>query len=114
MLIGYLMAAAETFLATYVTGVFRLSACGIGPTEMRILLCIGSLCLLYKPVVHLGGWGSFRLFDIGGMTALAGFALVLASSVIRNVRLLRCISLAFMDVKYENGANQPMSYTIFQ
>ena len=61
------MVSAERYLATHVLGVFRLSFMGMGPTELRILLAIGTLFLLYKPIVKLGGLGSFHLFDLGGI-----------------------------------------------
>ena len=62
LLVGYMMVSAEIFLATYSLGVFRLSFGPIGGTELRILLSIGTLYLLYKPVVQLGTLGAFRLF----------------------------------------------------
>src|SRR5207247_11389855 len=38
LLVGYVLVAAESFLATHALGVFRISCFGIGPTELRILL----------------------------------------------------------------------------
>ena len=88
LLIGFLMVSAESYLATHVLGVFRLSFMGMGPTELRILLSIGTLFLLYKPVVQLGGLGSFNLFDLGGTCGIAGMAVTLIVSSIRNTRFL--------------------------
>jgi phosphatidylglycerophosphate synthase len=88
MLAAYLTAAAEEFLATHVRQVFHLSFMGFGPTELRIILAIGTLYLLHKPWVHLGGLGEFRLFDVGGAVAIAGLALKLVVSAARNTHAL--------------------------
>jgi phosphatidylglycerophosphate synthase len=84
LLAAYLTAAAEEFLATHVSRVFHLSFLGFGPTELRIILSIGTIYLLYKPWVHLGSLGVYRLFDVGGVIAIGGMALKLAVSAIRN------------------------------
>ncbi len=84
MLAAYLTAAAEEFLATHVRRVFHLSFLGFGPTELRIILAIGTLYLLYKPGVHLGRLGVFRLFDVGGAVAIAGLALKVVVSAACN------------------------------
>ena len=88
MLATYLSATAEEFLATHVRRVFHLSFLGFGPTELRIILAIGTLYLLHKPWVHLGSLGVYRLFDVGGTVAIAGIALKLAVSAIRNGQAL--------------------------
>jgi len=88
MLAAYLTAAAEEFLATHVRRVFHLSFLGFGPTELRIILAIGTLYILYKPWVHLGSVGVFRLFDVGGLVAIAGLALKLVVSAVRNTHAL--------------------------
>jgi archaetidylinositol phosphate synthase len=88
MLAAYLTAAAEEFLATHVRQVFHLSFLGFGPTELRIILAIGTLYLLYKPWVHLGSLGVYRLFDVGGAVAIAGLALKLVVSAVRNTHAL--------------------------
>lgn len=88
MLAAYLTAAAEEFLATHVRRVFHLSFLGFGPTELRILLAVGTLYLFYKPWVHLGSLGMFRLFDVGGVVAIAGMAVKLVVSAVRNTHAL--------------------------
>jgi len=88
MLAAYLMLAAEEFLATHVRQVFHLSFLRIGPTELRIILAIGTLYLLRGPWVHLGGMGVYRLFDVGGIIAIAGMALKLVVSAVRNTHAL--------------------------
>jgi phosphatidylglycerophosphate synthase len=84
VLIGYLLVSGEVFLATAVHGVFRMASFGVGPTELRILLAIGTLALLRDPHVDLDGWGRLRLFDFGGLIAVAGFAATLTIAVARN------------------------------
>lgn len=89
LLIGYLMLSAETYLATHACGIFRLSLLKVGPTELRILLAIGTVYLLYKPWVVVAG-GLYRLFDVGGVVAIVGMALALTIAVARNTRDLYC------------------------
>jgi len=55
LLIGFLMLSAETYLATHACGIFRISLLKVDPTELRILLAVGTVCLLYKPWVVVGG-----------------------------------------------------------
>jgi archaetidylinositol phosphate synthase len=88
LLVAYLMVNAELFLATHVQRVFCLSFLRMGPTELRIILAVGTLYLLYKPWVRVGIIGVFRLFDVGGTVAIAGLALKLVVSAIRNTRSL--------------------------
>jgi phosphatidylglycerophosphate synthase len=88
MLAAYLMVTAEEYLATHVRQVFHLSFLRIGPTELRIILAIGTLYLLRGPWVHLGVIGVFRLFDVGGIIAIAGMALKLVVCAIRNTHAL--------------------------
>jgi len=84
LLAAYLMVAAEEFLATHVQRVFHLSFLSIGPTELRIILAIGTVYLLHRPWVQLGGIGVFRLFDVGGIIAIVGLLLKLVVCAIRN------------------------------
>ena len=82
------MVNAEEFLATHVQRVFHLSFLRIGPTELRIILAIGTVYLLYRPWVQLGALGVFRLFDVGGIVGIAGLALKLAVCAVRTSRAL--------------------------
>jgi archaetidylinositol phosphate synthase len=88
MLAGYMTVAAEEFLATHVRRVFHLSFLGFGPTELRIILAVGTLYLLYSPWVSLGALGVFRLFDVGGVVAIAGLVVKLVVSAARNTHAL--------------------------
>ena len=84
LLIGYLLVSGEVFLATAVRGVFRMAAFGVGPTELRILLAIGTVALLRDPHVDLGTLGRLRLFDFAGLIATAGMGITLLAAVARN------------------------------
>jgi len=88
VLVAYLMAVAEEFLSTHVQCVFHLSFLRIGPTELRIVLAIGTLYLLHTPWVQLGALGVFRLFDVGGIIGIAGLGLKFVVSAVRNSRAL--------------------------
>lgn len=83
LLVAYLLLSVEVYLASYTLGDFKISYFRIGPTELRILLAIGNLALLWKAVVHLAG-RSYRLFDIGGTLGIGGMLLVLVISVVQH------------------------------
>jgi hypothetical protein len=66
----------------------------LGPTELRILLAVGNLALLWKPRVHFLG-GNYKLFDVGGAIGLAGMALMVIFFTAQNtVRLYRAERIA--------------------
>lgn len=88
LLTGFLLIAAESFLATHALGIFRLSFMRIGGTELRIGLAVGTLWLLYQPSVKIAGFGPFLLFDVGGVSAIAAMAFALSVSTIRNTVVL--------------------------
>jgi archaetidylinositol phosphate synthase len=88
LLVAYLMAASEEFLSTHVQSVFHLSFLRIGPTELRIILAVGTVYALYRPWIQLGAIGVFRLFDVGGIIAIAGLGLKFVVCAVRNARAL--------------------------
>jgi archaetidylinositol phosphate synthase len=88
LLVAYDMVTAEVFLATHAGGVFRMAFLGFGPTELRLVLAAGALWLLRSPWVDLGGLGTWRLFDVGGVVAIAGLAAAFVVSAVRNGRAL--------------------------
>jgi len=97
LLVVYLMLSIEVYLATYTLGDFTISYFKMGPTELRLLLCVGNLALLWKSMVHLAG-RSYRMFDVGGSIGISGMMLVLLISIIRNtVRLYRREPLPIRD-----------------
>lgn len=90
LLIAYLLLSIEVYLASYTLGDFKISYFKMGPTELRLLLCLGNIVLLWRSsLAHLAG-RAYRLFDIGGTLGISGMLLILCISVIRNtVRLYR-------------------------
>ena len=87
-LAAYLLVAAESFLATAARGVFRMSFLWFGPTELRIVLAIGTMALFGDPRVDLGSFGRYRLFDVGGVATAAGLAIALLWATIGNTLVL--------------------------
>ena len=87
LLIVFLMLSVQSYLATYALGTFQLSFWKFSPTELRLLLAIGNIALLFHPMAKLFG-REYRLFDVGGVIGIAGMALMLIVSSIRNTRAL--------------------------
>jgi phosphatidylglycerophosphate synthase len=86
-LVAYYTLSIEIYLATYCVGRFRMSFWGWGPTELRILLAIGALMLLVKPIVTIAGV-QMRLFDVGGIVGTIGLIISAIISSIGNIRTL--------------------------
>jgi phosphatidylglycerophosphate synthase len=87
MLIAFLMLSIEAYLATYTLGRFQLSYFRFGPTEIRTLLAIGNLALLFHPTIRFFG-RTLLLFDLGGAIAIFGMGLMLIVSAIRHTAQL--------------------------
>jgi archaetidylinositol phosphate synthase len=93
MFIAFLMLSVEVYLAAYTLGTFRMSFAKFGPTEIRILLSLGNVALCFHPDGRVFG-SSYRVFDVGGVVAIAGMALMLIVSTICNtVKLYRAETL---------------------
>jgi len=86
-LIAYYLLMVEIALATHAVGVFRISFWKFGPTELRILLAVGSLRLMHSDFVTLAG-STYRLFDIGGVVAIIGLVITFVVSAVANTRKL--------------------------
>lgn len=86
-LIAYYLLMVEIALATHAVGTFRISFWKFGPTELRILLAIGTLQLLRSPFVSIAG-ERLLLFDVGGAVAIAGLAATFIASAVTNGRYL--------------------------
>lgn len=71
MLVGFLLLAAESYLATYTLGRFEMSQGMFGPTEIRLLLIAGNVALMRSPFVAIFGH-RWLLFDVGGVIGAAG------------------------------------------
>jgi phosphatidylglycerophosphate synthase len=87
LLAAYLLLASESYLATHAVGEFKLSYFKVGPTELRILLAIGTLTLLWRPIVHIGPW-TMRLFDVGGAVAIVALVVTFLVAAGRHTRML--------------------------
>ena len=93
MFIGFLMLSVEVYLAAYTLGKFRLSFAKFGPTEIRILLALGNAASWFFPGARIFG-SQYRIFDVGGLVAIAGMAVMLVVSMICNtVKLYRAETL---------------------
>jgi hypothetical protein len=89
MLVAFLLLSGECYLATYTLSRFEMSQGLFGPTEIRILLIVGTLALLRDPSATLFSH-RWLLFDIGGLIAsLCMFATVIVVSLRHTVRLYR-------------------------
>ena len=87
LLVAYLVMSVEIYLAAHVLGEFRITYFQMGPTELRILLAVGSLWLMVKPLVTLFGH-TYRLFDVGGIAGIVGLGFTVLITVIRHTRTL--------------------------
>ena len=85
VLIAFFMLAINSYLAAYALGVFKLSQWKMGPTEMRLLLMIGNVFLIYHPRVH---HQRYLLFDVGGVIAVIGMLFILVVLSIQNTHTL--------------------------
>ena len=83
LLLAYMLMSIEIYLATHALGKFKISFGIFGATELRFLLAVGSMAVLFKPEVHLAGQ-KFLLFDVAGVVGIAGLLAVAVLSVIRN------------------------------
>jgi phosphatidylglycerophosphate synthase len=87
LLVAYLMLSVEIYLASYTLGDFKISYFKMGPTELRLLLCVGNIALLWKSMTHLAG-RAYRIFDIGGTMGISGMLLILCISMVTNTARL--------------------------
>src|SRR6266850_5368408 len=86
-LIVFFMLAINSYLAAYALGIFKISQWKTGPTELRLLLIIGNIFLIYRPYARVFGH-RYLLYDVGGVIAIVGMALVLVVSSIQNTHAL--------------------------
>lgn len=91
-LIVYLLLSIEVYLATYTIGTFHLSFWNFGPTELRVLLAIGSMVVIWHPYAILPDaivpGRHYLLFDVGFAVGTIGMAAVLVQAVIRHTMAL--------------------------
>jgi len=83
LLAAYYLLLVEIALATHARGTFRISFFSVGPTELRLILALGTLQLMRSDVVAIAG-RRWLLFDVGGAVGIAGFLLTFVQAAIRN------------------------------
>ena len=89
MLVGFLLLAGESYLATYSLDCFQLSQGVFGPTEIRLLLIAGNVALLRSPYSTLFGH-RMLLFDVGGgIAAFCMFTTAVLLTLRHTARLYR-------------------------
>jgi archaetidylinositol phosphate synthase len=89
MLIAFLLLSSESYLATHTLARFELSQGIFGPTEIRILLAIGTLAVLHHPWAAIFG-RRILIFDLGGAIAAAGmFAMAIVVTARHAAELYR-------------------------
>lgn len=86
-LLAYYLLMIEIALATHAVGTFRISYWKFGPTELRILLAIGTLQLLRSDFVVIAGH-RLLLFDVGMAVGIFGVVATFIASVASNTRAL--------------------------
>ncbi len=77
-------------LATHALGRFHVSFWGLGPTELRILLAIGTVRRFWGPDVTIMGDG-MRMFDLGAWVGAAG---LLATAIVAAAKHTRELYIA--------------------
>jgi len=87
LLIAFLLLSIEVYLTTYTIGAFHLSFWSFGPTELRVLLCIGNIALFWRQTVTIAGH-KYLLFDVGGAVGICGMLAMLIWSSVRHTRQL--------------------------
>jgi archaetidylinositol phosphate synthase len=85
--IAYYLLTIEIALATHAVGIFRISFWKFGPTELRILLAVGTLQIMRNPFVNLAG-ERLLLFDIGGVISIAALLITFVVAALRNGKTL--------------------------
>lgn len=89
MLIAFLLLSAESYLATYTLSRFEMSQGRFGPTEIRMLLVVGTFALLRNPWATVFGF-RLLLFDIGGIIAsVCMFGTAIAVAIRHTAQLYR-------------------------
>lgn len=89
MLVGFLVLASESYLATYTLGRFELSQGVFGPTEIRIGMVLGNVAAMHWRYCMV--WGHrVLLFDVGGVVAAVGMLAIAVGVTVRHTGQLYC------------------------
>ncbi len=86
-LLAYYLLMIEIALATHAVGTFRIWYWKFGPTELRILLVIGTLALIHSDTVVVAGH-RLRLLDLGMAIGAVGILFTFIASAVTNTRTL--------------------------
>lgn len=97
-LVAYYLLMVEIALATHAVGTFRISFWKFGPTELRLLLAVGTLQLLRSPTVTIAGH-QWLLFDVGGVVAIVALAVTFVASASSNGKRLYRLEPLPTDLK---------------
>jgi archaetidylinositol phosphate synthase len=87
VLIVFLMLAINSYLAAYALRVFKISQWKMGPTEMRLLLMVGNVFLIYRPYTKIFGH-RYLLYDVGGVVSIVSMGFILVFLSIQNTHTL--------------------------
>lgn len=92
ILVAYLFLTILTLSEDKVTGMFRLSYNGIGPTEIRIIIILLNVVAFVVPMSNYEWFGvEVKLFD---MLLLIATALLIGSGLVHAVQTARRLSLS--------------------
>jgi archaetidylinositol phosphate synthase len=95
--IGYLLLSVHVYIRTYVRGVFQISYCQIGPTEVRAIFVLLNIVMFFLETPRIELWTiSFTLYDI---LLLAGTGIMMLFFLIYSINDL--IKLYRSDTKQE-------------
>jgi archaetidylinositol phosphate synthase len=87
LLAAYLLVCVEVFLRTYCIGTFQMSFLKVGPTELRILLAMGTLFAWAHPTTTVFGQ-QWLWFDFAGVIGAVGLVGTFLFSAVSGTRQL--------------------------
>jgi phosphatidylglycerophosphate synthase len=87
LLTAFLALSIQSYLAAYTLADFQLAHASFGPTEIRILMMIANVALVFYPRVGLRG-REWLLLDMGGGMATAVMFVMAIAATIRNTHRL--------------------------
>ncbi|MAT41551.1 MAG: CDP-alcohol phosphatidyltransferase [Anaerolineaceae bacterium] len=64
-LVGYMLMANLVYITTYVSGEFRISYLGLGPTEVRVILILTNILVFFigNPIIQTK-FGIYSVYDV--------------------------------------------------
>jgi len=88
-LIAYLLMSVLVYIRTCVDGVFKISYCRLGPTEVRFVIIIANTVIYFvgNPVVRLW-FGAVSIYDLIAGIVAALLAMIFVLSTIKQARKL--------------------------